>query len=439
VPAEFCGYEWPKDCERFDYDDRLFSDEEDSHQQTTCARETLPDTDRCAWHAAPDETEHKSIEALQDARVPAEIRAESKAGESLDGAVLTGMKIESKLNFSGTLFRGADLSDADLDDTDLSGLNLGYVDLSEAFLYKSDLSEADLRYVDLSEASLNEADLSEADLYNADLSGADLDAADLPEADLRSADLLEASFNDADLSEADLRRADLLEASFNDADLSEADLWRADFSEASLNDADLSETSLKNIKLSRTNLTNVDLRDVFISNADISGAIIVNTMINSATSVDGFAKQSSAEGWVKLAGAYHDLKLECHDAGFVGKARQLHISERRARRRETAAEVGWFSRQHLPQFVSGLFTGYGVGVWRLVGTMTALFTISTLTYVLAEVTNPFTYSTITFATSPPRPTGSLPIWARFVANVETFVGTLLIVSLGFVLGNREQF
>jgi hypothetical protein len=63
----------------------------------------------------------------------------------------------------------------------------------------------------------------------------------------------------------------------------------------------------------------------------------------------------------------------------------------------------------------------------------------TATYAVTPIQNPLLYSVITFTTAPPGQTALLPLWAQFVAGAETFVGTLLIVLLGFVLGNREQF
>ena len=464
VPAEFCGYEWPKDCERFEYDDRPFLDKGDSHWQTTCVRETLPDADRCAWHAAPDETEHKSIETLRDARVPAEIRTEEELNESLDGAVLAGVEIRDELNLSGTLFRGANLSGTDLTHANLSEANVRDADLSKANLTGADLSKADFTAADLSEVKLIFTDLLDVNLTLASLSEADLTGADLPEAylsfsDLSNANLTGADLDDTNLSEADLTGADLSEADLEDTNLSEADLTGVNLSEADLTSADFLNTNIGHATLTGAEFANAELSNLTVDCGTTADELAEPEPLSPLSAFqrdepDGDENESnsdqnetetnpdnetSSNDWDRTARAYHDLKTEFHNNGFVVKARQLHIRERRARRRETAVEEGWFSRQHLTQFVSGLFTGYGVGVWRLVGTMTALFAISTVTYALAGVADPLTYSTITFATSPPRPTGSLPIWARLVANVETFVGTLLIVSLGFVLGNREQF
>lgn len=56
-----------------------------------------------------------------------------------------------------------------------------------------------------------------------------------------------------------------------------------------------------------------------------------------------------------------------------------------------------------------------------------------------EITNSLYYSIVTFTAAPPPPSpppGGL--YSKVTAMVETFGGTLLIVVLGYVLGNREQ-
>jgi uncharacterized protein YjbI with pentapeptide repeats len=486
VPAEFCGYEWPKDCERFDYDDREGLDKGDSLAQTTCVRETLPDTGQCAWHAAPDETEHKSIETLQDTRVPAEIRAGSKLAESLDGATLAGMKIDRKIRFSGVLLRYANFSNTRLSEVDFSDSYPQRADFSDSIFSNTNFSGADLRGADFSDAEFSDVDLpgakledvcfSDADFFYSDLSGSDIFDADLSETFFYNTKLSDVNLLSADFSGAHLRSTTFAGSNFRDAFLKDIIIDSSNFSNTTFDDANLSEASLEAVNLSGANIYDADLSHASLNRTNLSGASLRSATLTEANltrvelsdlTVDrettltnlaepecpspwsllrrGGASESDSDNgvnlyhWDQTARAYHDLKTESHDNGLIEKARRLHINERRARRHETAAEEGWFSRQHLIQLALGPVTGYGVGVWRLVGMMTALFIISTVTYALAGVVDPLTYSTITFATSPPRPTGSLPIWARFVANVETFVGTLLIVSLGFVLGNREQF
>lgn len=486
VPAEFCGYEWPKDCERFDYDDREGLDKGDSLAQTTCVRETLPDTGQCAWHAAPDETEHKSIETLQDTRVPAEIRAESKLAESLDGATLVGMNIDRKITFSGSLLRyanfsnthlskvdfsdsypqradfsgsifsnsnfseadlrGADFSDAEFSDVDLPGAELEDVCFSDSYFFYSDFSGSDIFDADLSETFFYNTKLTDVNLLSADFSGAHLRSTSFAGSNLRDAIFEDIIINSSNFSDTTLNGVNLSEAYLEAVNLSGANIYHADLSYASLNRTNLSGASLRSATLTEANLTRVELSDLTVDR-ETTLTNLAEPERPSPLSLfrrSGAGESDSDDGvnpyhWDQTARAYHDLKTEFHDNGLVKKARRLHINERRARRHETAAEEGWFSRQHLIQLALGPVTGYGVGVWPLIVTMFFLFAISTITYYVIGVNNPLTYSTITFATSPPRPTGSLPMWVRFVANVETLAGTLLIVLLGFVLGNREQF
>ncbi|ERH13657.1 MAG: hypothetical protein J07HB67_02701, partial [halophilic archaeon J07HB67] len=160
VPPEFCGYEWPADCERFNYDDDWVTvDEGDSHQQTTCVRETLPDTDRCAWHALPDETKSKTVKKLQKSRVPTEIRAEGELSESLNGSVLTDMDISKEVKLAGVLAQGSELSGACLNNSDLSDADLNYANLSNAELIGANLSETSLIGANLSKTKFLDADL----------------------------------------------------------------------------------------------------------------------------------------------------------------------------------------------------------------------------------------------------------------------------------------
>jgi hypothetical protein len=95
--------------------------------------------------------------------------------------------LEERLNLSGAIMYGADLSGASLELADLSEADLSGANLSGARLDGVDLSGADLRMANLSGARLNSANLSGADLGAAKLSGADLYGADLSGADLRMA------------------------------------------------------------------------------------------------------------------------------------------------------------------------------------------------------------------------------------------------------------
>lgn len=124
-PSDRCGYTFPEN-----YDPDVAST---AYQQSCCYRRTLPDVDRCAWHADPAATSEKSVETLREAQAPPEVRAQntfdggvigSSYAELLDGAVLRGMSIEDELSFSSVTLRGSDLTGADLRRADLERTNL---------------------------------------------------------------------------------------------------------------------------------------------------------------------------------------------------------------------------------------------------------------------------------------------------------------------------
>jgi len=57
-------------------------------------------------------------------------------------------------------------------------------------------------------------------------------------------------------------------------------------------------------------------------------------------------------------------------------------------------------------------------------------------FLNSNIVDTLYFSIVTFTTSPPE---SVSVgMSQWVAMIETFAGTLLIVLLGYVLGNREQ-
>ncbi|TKX42465.1 hypothetical protein EXE41_17100 [Halorubrum sp. SD690R] len=252
VPENRCGYTYPED---FDAEQDPYPD-----QQNSCIREPLPDTERCAVHADPAETEQKA-EQLK--------RADS-FGDSLDGAILPALLADS-VDFSDiSLLRGADLSKADM-----SGEGLFGVDLSGAELMSANLSKANLRKADLSGAVLIGANMSKANLSptpygeTADLSAANLADTNLSEAFLKKVNLSGANLDYADLPGADLRGADLREVDFRRADLSEAILSGANLSEANLEQATLIEVNLFDSCLTKVTPYGARIEAVQINNGTI--------------------------------------------------------------------------------------------------------------------------------------------------------------------------
>lgn len=59
-------------------------------------------------------------------------------------------------------------------------------------------------------------------------------------------------------------------------------------------------------------------------------------------------------------------------------------------------------------------------------------------FLTSKVVDTLYFSIITFTTAPPNPEAVSVGISQWTAMVETFLGTLLIVLFGYVLGHREQ-
>ena len=274
---DYCNYIFPDD---FDAER-----DPDPHQQNNCIRNSLPDADRCALHAEPDETEHKTEQLEQ----------KDSVGDSLDGAILPEEYADS-VDLTGIhLLRDADLSSADLEYTDLSGTILRYADLSEADLdfadlsgadlYKTDLSGADLRGTDLSDAKLKLADLSEARLNYADLSKARLNGADLSRTDLSPTERVgyHSGFEAANADRTDLKEADLIEANLREADLESVNFNHGDLTGATLVGADCEDATFIGTNLNRATLETADLSGATLSLAYLYQTRLDGCQINEET------------------------------------------------------------------------------------------------------------------------------------------------------------
>jgi len=363
----------------------------------------------------------------------------SPYAELLDGANLSNVKLVDRIFLENVALRGSLLNNAEFRNIDLSGANL----------QDADLSGADLRDADLSVADLRDADLSEANLQDADLSGADLRDANLTEASLR------AGFSGADLRGADLSKADFsgraVGANLSGADFRDAILSAADLRKANLSGTDLRAAVLVSVLLGNTDLSNVQLdhRTQFTSRS-------LRQRFKSIFLPRPRKVGVESNTWNAHARDFHKLAAICSREGLIGQARTLTILERHARRNETLSNGNILTA--LGAWLNWQATSYGISVGRVSRNMLLLFLVSSLTYLLngirtaeeairiselmsrpfltESVVNTVYFSVVTFTTSPP--------WTVFVevsqwmAMIETFLGTLLIVLLGYVLGHRDQ-
>ncbi|WP_423995906.1 pentapeptide repeat-containing protein [Halorubrum trapanicum] len=217
------------------------------------------------------------------------------------------------------------------------------------------------------------------------------------------------------------------------------DLFKSDgagevlFSEARLVDVDFQGVELFEVDFHDANLTGADIREAYV--ADIS--------VNGSTTCTRLAEKSEfgPENWDATAQSYNRLKTVFSKHGLVGKARDMHTRERRARRLETKNANGLLNRDYIGGLSSAAFTGYGVRPSRLSFWMVSfLIILPTGVYLHTGLEDGFvrtlSYSVVTFTTTPPfRPDGLL----GFVVMFQALLGTLSLITLGYIFSNRERF
>ncbi|MFB6176933.1 MAG: hypothetical protein ABEI99_07295 [Halobaculum sp.] len=152
------------------------------------------------------------------------------------------------------------------------------------------------------------------------------------------------------------------------------------------------------------------------------------------------------------AHAYHDFRTKLSEEGYDELARDLYVLERKAR---TRAALPFQPITFLGGVLSGLLTGYGVRPRRVLLSSIVFLAATTLWFSQVGVvigtwnttydlfgyefeTGAAYYSVVTFVTSPPHPPEHGGQFTRLVVTLETYLGTVLTVLLGYVLGNRSR-
>lgn len=452
-----CEYLWPED---FDSNDEL-----DANHQNCCWRKTWRDYDRCIWHAKTDEqkpakeleTVRETAESREKNRESAELlRGSETPAELLDGTYLRGANLTDVGSFTACALRDSVLTDMDLRGVSFTEADLRYTDLNNAYLRLADLSGAILIGADFSDARLLGADLSNANLIGAILSGtylreASLSTADLGEADLSGAYLQEANLTGVTLQGANLSNADLRESKISNVNLQKANLSGADLREADISHVNFRDACFVRANLQKNSLLKTDLRGTDFSKANLLGVDLPKNLRGVKLSKVGeghidnpslISNEADPNDWNGIALFYHSIVSQCSEYGLRAKARELAIWERRARRKEALASgdsFSWFGST-----IAWQITGYGLSVQRVLRNMIVIFGVATLFYLLLGINRNYAtavdvlyYSIITFTTTPlDLPDSNI---VKGIVMVEAFLGTLSVVFLGYVLGNREQF
>lgn len=444
-PEHRCGFELlPRDIDGGVFDletgDVDLGTWRKNYEPASCCRPPY-ENGRCRWHADVESSVIDEALAERDERT-----------QNFDGIVVRHLRTDDRVSLAGCQLRGATFESVFLSDSDFTGATFNYSEFTNTHFTFSELSDAEFRYTAFSDSVFNCSDFSAVSFQEANFRDTSFKRGDLRDAYFGATEIDDCNFSHSDCHRSNFEGATVRNTSIRGTTMTDANLSGASFSVHTLRHVDLSGSNLR-----RTTFEDVDIGGVSLSGVVLDRETSFEYAEPSSPSVTkalksvvpdiaedevkrGLITENREKSWDRQARAHHQFKTAFDHNGFVGRARRSHRRERRARRHETIEAEGWLSRSHLTLFTLGLFTGYGVGVFRVVGTMIALLSLGIGTYMAVGVDDPFVRSVVAFTTaaSPARVT-AFPLWAKLIVGAETFFGTLLIVSLGFVLGNREQF
>ncbi|WP_459190738.1 pentapeptide repeat-containing protein [Halosimplex sp. J119] len=283
-------------------------------------------------------------------------------------------------------------------------------------------------------AILNRVSLNGVDWFEeCTLIGASLKAVDLHDASLAGADMREASLEHVSARRADFSGANLEDASLNVCDLRAADLTNARFDQA----------VFSNVRISRA--TAFGDRTVYETELDDVGDA-------------DYVRAAQAAIW-----SYREIRDLHENNALPIEARSYYLDEKDLRRR-----LAWHEGDHataLKAEGSRWVTGYGMSHWRVLGASAVVIILCAALYPLTggiqetvggdtttwslespEDAPPFWiafilfrslyFSMITFSTlgyGDIRPVGTA---ARWLAGVESLLGSILMALLVFVLTRR---
>lgn len=383
----------------------------------------------------------------------------------------------------GNLFCNADLNDSKFKDIESHG-----DDFSDTVMSDAVFTNADLVKPDFTGAKLNHLDVSDTHFERANFSGANLWRADFTNVGLLSGD-----FSHANLTESWFTEVDLRDCNLNEADLTGARIEKSNLADATLVDSVSRGCYFSNTNLENAVLTRTDLREADVSGADLYQTQLADIRINSETDFGhkcsyetqdqspGIAEDTTpleAATWV-----YRRLETLHKENALADRAREYHVQKEEAQRKtywrnwdnwddiESLRTVlrNWNLPKALIYSANRWMTRHGESPYRVIGISLLSVLSWAILYPFAgiqdqEKEQPVTwanaldssesllemmvnlsatlgesiyFSTVTFTTlgGAMRPL----TWAKGLATVESFLGSLLMALLVFVLGRRATW
>jgi len=316
------------------------------------------------------------------------------SGKDLSGIDLSREAIEAEL---------AKVREMAPDETPVWYSESGWAaNLQGADLQEANLVGAKLEGVDLKGANLREANLANADLQWANLELANAQGAWLRGANLQGAVLWDAVLQGAQVGFADLRKAVLWRTNFQGAEMWDANLQGAYLQEADLGGAKLKDADFQGAEMVYSHLEKVD----FFEARSLAAAYFYNAYLDDtrmrSEQLGGLIGEEHERRYDEAKEAYLALKNNFAEIGRYGDAAWAYRKERQMEKLVALEEAkeAWQKRdwnRAVPRYakVAGdqlveWVCDYGEGIWRVAGSLIAMWVAFALIYgLIAGVWGPW--------------------------------------------------
>lgn len=422
-----------------------------------CLRPVWEDGNHCFWHADRPGKENTDSSAITRDRSP--MLTAKTDSIRLDQAHLRSAEFihdgETELhgrafNFKGHSLTGADLSHSEFEncsfvETDLRNAEARHADFDGIAFNEGNLSNAEFHWSSCRKSSFwhttaNGLFAPGLDLTNANLYHADLDEAKLPNSILEDAYCQEASFEGANLKGVNLERCEL-----EGADLTDTRLFGAEVRFTSIDETtELGDRCIYEKEADKEFLPEDERGNFLLTKPKIAWRYFETS-----------PEETDEPGKLRKASrVYRMYQRLLRENDLPGEISHYRVREREVRRKMALQENNlrkWFT-----QSVQRWSMNYGESPAPVIGLSVGVILVCMLLFplwgvdsgnsvieygssrgILWTLGKSFYFSAVTFTTLG---YGDLqPIsWSQLLATVETFVGSLLMALLVFVLGQRAS-
>lgn len=423
-----------------------------------CLRPVWEGENQCFWHADRAGKENTDSDAVTRDRSP--MLTAKKDRIRLDQANLRSAKFTKaentrpmilSFNFEGDSLIGADLK---------------YSKFEDCRFHNTDLRNVEAREANFDGVPFDKSNLSNSNFYRASCEGSSFwqvkaESLSAPEITLTDANLHQTILNESRLTRSTFEDAKCHKTSFQGANLEDSNLERCELEGADLTDARLYGAEVRFTSIDET--TELGDRCIYEKEADSEvlpkderGSFLLAKPKMAWRYFDSSPEETDEPSKLRKASrVYRMYQRLLRENDLPGEISHYRVREREVRRKMALQENNlrkWFT-----QSVQRWSMNYGESPAPVIRLSVGLILVCMLLFplwgvdsgntvieygssrgILWTLGKSFYFSAVTFTTlgyGDLQPVG----WSQLLATVETFVGSLLMALLVFVLGQRASW